>query len=456
VHNTQHTDLILRQFIHNALLEAELPGTSFEREEAEAEAAYLKAQADLDAWHKADAKRTAFYKELESQGLSPGSSSKLVKQLRQKPEYNFDPNLPKTSAKFEDAVEKAREKYGKYNPAAVGYKRTSKKAEKEKPADETPEFKNPFKGFKWSGGPVIDRKPVAMQWVPWPEDVEKFSSAKFGKQKEGERGEAVGTGPGEKWLASLFGGSVVGGGSSYDIIMPGGTKCEVKELDSASSLVRPATEGIAALEKSRRHMNVIMSQIKDFIEAVEASKEALEDVMTPEEEQIVSYVAEFFDNEQENIVGKGEISRERIAYLRSVLKQLQILKTSHSGSKKDTKNVKTTVTLNKKTATVSRPTFIDIAKRVEADVGETEILSDFETWDLVLNTLKDSAFTDYVGFLNSWYESLSVEDAFKAADGLFIVNEQKGFYWIPKSSLKSMLRFEVVSQGRPKFRFLGW
>jgi len=221
-------------------------------------------------------------------------------------------------------------------------------------------------------------------------------------------------------------------------------------------LVRPGTEGLAAIEKARERLGIILSQLKEFISATSKGAKKFKDIMTDEEKKVVYYIRDFLTDEYENIMGKGEISRERIAYLRAVLKQVKILKLSHQGSDNDTVNIKPSITLNKKTKIVSRPTFIDIAKKVESEVGEDDILGDFQAWDLVLNCLKDTAFTDYVKFLDDWYASVSVDEVFRQTDGVFIVNERQGFFWIPKDNLKSMLRFEVISQGKPKFRFLGW
>lgn len=446
---------LLREYILNILSEAETPGSSFEREEEDAKTKFLKASSDLEAWDAENAKKKAYLKKLADMGLSPTSTSAAAKALLKNPEYKFDSDiLKKRRETLAGNLESAKEIYGKYEPSVIGYEKTGKK--KKETEEKSPEFRKPAPGFAWNGQPTYKGKSVSMQWVSWPANIKKLSGAGFGKQKEGERGEAMGTGPGEKWLATIFGGAVAGGSVSYDVIMPDGTKCESKELDSPSSLVRPGTEGLAAIEKARDRMGVVLSQLKDFVDATSADAKKFKDVMSVEEKKIVVYIRNFLADEYENIMGKGEISRERVAYLRSVLKQAKILKAAHQSSEKDTADVKPTITLNKKTKTVSRPTFIDIAKKVEKEVGEEDILDDFQAWDLVLNCLKDTAFNDYAKFLDEWYASVSVEEVFRQTDGVFIVNETQGFFWVPKASLKSMLRFEVVSQGKPKFRFLGW
>ena len=448
---------ILNEYIQQVLSEAETPGSSFEREEEDAKAKYLQAKSELEIWDKENEKKNAYLKKLADMGLSPDSKSAVAQALLKNPRYAFDKarlNKYKKRDTLVNTLNNAKEAYGKYDPSVVGYMKTGKKTAVE--AEEIKFDNKPMPKYKWEGGPQFNVKNVSMQWVAWPAAAAKFSGTGFGKQKEGERGEAMGTGPGEKWLAAIFGGKVAGGSVSYDVIMPDGTKCECKELASPSSLVRPGTEGLAAIEKARERLGIILSQLKEFISATSKGAKKFKDIMTDEEKKVVYYIRDFLTDEYENIMGKGEISRERIAYLRAVLKQVKILKLSHQGSDNDTVNIKPSITLNKKTKIVSRPTFIDIAKKVESEVGEDDILGDFQAWDLVLNCLKDTAFTDYVKFLDDWYASVSVDEVFRQTDGVFIVNERRGFFWIPKDNLKSMLRFEVISQGKPKFRFLGW
>ena len=220
-------------------------------------------------------------------------------------------------------------------------------------------------------------------------------------------------------------------------------------MDSASSLVRPGTEGLAAYEKARDRLTVVLGQIKKFVDNVNEMGEDIEEIASGQDMAKLELVRTFIDEEYENMAGKGEISRARFVSFRRALKTLIALKKDH----KTDDDIKPQIVLNKKTINVSRPTFIDVAKAVEREV-ETDVLKDFEKWDVILNVLKDDAFTDPDKFLDDWSKSVSVEEVFRQTDGVFIVNQAKGFFWIPKANIKDALQFSVVSQGKPKFRFM--
>lgn len=432
---------LVRQLVRETLLtEKSSASEEFAAEEA-ALASELKAAEDrLVIWDAEKKKENALIAKAKQLGVSTNTAKKRY------PELAFKYSAKSRESLVKD-VENAREKYGQFEPAAVGY-RKSKKEDSIKAVDDSQPTK--------TKSALLDWDPVTFsgQWTKWPKNIAKYSKVGFGKQIKGEetRGEAMGTGPGERWLAVIFGGKIMGGSVSYDVEIPDGTKCEVKELEQASSLIRPGTEGTAAVEAARVKLSTVMLQISDFLESFNAQKSVLIASMSDQDKQIIKYVKAFVDENYENIVSKGEISRGRIAELRSAMKAIKVLKTAHSTSA----DVKPEVTLNKKTVTVRRPVFIDIAKKVEKEAPEADILSDFETWDVVMNALKDEAFTDFEKFIDNWYSTTKASEVFRKVDGVFVVNLQLGFYWVPRAKLNAMFKFEKISQGKPKFSFAGF
>lgn len=433
-------DAGLRRAIQSVLLHERSVGTELAAREEAAKQEYEAAKANLDAWILVKNERDELSKS--------GKKSKTPL-----PKFPAGTGASSLGA-LQKELDKALVAYAKYNPDIADYQ-----YEPPAGAEEVVEEEPPTKGKKAKPMLEWDSGAYAMKWTPWPKSVEKKSGTGFGKQKksaEGEtiRGEVMGTGPGERWLSHIFGGGVAGGSVSFDVKLPDGSKCEVKELGSSSALVRPGTHGMAAYEKARDRLAEVMSQMKSFATAIEEAEtdSGFTSMLKPIEQKIISFTKNFIDEEYDMMVSKGEISNDRLATFRKALIALQKLKAYHTNADV----IKPAVTLNKKTVKVSQPAFVDIAKTIKRDVPDSDVLSDFETWEVVLGALKDSAFVDPTKFLDEWSSLVDPEEVFKDTDGLFIVNETKGFYWIPKSEIKSALRFEVVSQGKPKFRFLNF
>ena len=440
-------DQVLRQFIRQTLVLERSAGTEFDAKEKAAKEKYEAAKAELDAW--------LVTKKKYDDWMGTNRGKKKGKQdLASKPKFP-EGTTERSQMALERALEKAKEDYAKYNPEVSEYQYdVPEEASEDVSIDVGTSTKKKKKSLmEW------DSNALAMKWTPWPKNLEQKSGIGFGKQKKSEegetvRGEVMGTGPGERWLSYIFGGGVAGGSVSYDVSLPDGTKCEVKELGSASSLVRPGTHGMAAYEKARDRLTEVMGQMKVFSGAIDEamSDEGFSEMLSPVEQKIINFTKRFIESEYEMMVSKGEISSDRLATFRKVLLALKSLKEYHT----KTGTINPTVTLNKKKVNVSQPAFIDIAKTVKKDVPSSDVLSDFETWEVVLGALKDVAFTDPTKFLDEWSTLVDPEVVFKDTDGLFIVNETKGFYWIPKAQIKDVLSFEVVSQGKPKFRFLNF
>lgn len=132
----------------------------------------------------------------------------------------------KSRKSFEQNVQDAKEKYNKYNPDVTDLDFALADIEREEkdvtPKYEFDEIRYPIDNFY--GG----------KWWNWPNDV-KDSGIQFGSSESGESEKSVG--PGENWLAYMFGASVMGKGASYDLSTQDGRRWEVKMIDSSKKIV---------------------------------------------------------------------------------------------------------------------------------------------------------------------------------------------------------------------------
>lgn len=300
----------------------------------------------------------------------------------------------------------------------------------------------------WSKGDAYE-----LIWVNWPIGIDKLAGSSFGKASDSDS--TSGTGPGERWLGWIFGGEVKGGSVSFDIVIDG-MKCESKGLEKASDLIRPGTEGLRAYEPAREMLELSMRLMREFVKQYRAQQTDFDAELKtqPEDVKEMFYrIIDFIDDEYENIVSKGEIAREKFAYIRRAFQAVSDLKKKFQRGQS---SVKPDVKLsNEPPVTVSRTTFINVVNTVERDIGggKLQVFSGEQKLGLALDVLKSDAFENPTEFFNNFAKSINLDTVFEEVDGVFIVNEKKGFCWIPKKDLKSVLRFNSISQAKPKFAF---
>ena len=96
---------------------------------------------------------------------------------------------------------------------------------------------------------------ILNEFKPWPANISRMGPRTYAKSE--------GYGPGERWVAKLTGGKVVGGhGQSFDVESPTYGKIEVKEpKDNINGVVRVETEGIAALEANYSKIKNVVKRI---------------------------------------------------------------------------------------------------------------------------------------------------------------------------------------------------
>lgn len=431
-------------------------GEFLDAREKAAKEAYESAQANLAAWDDNEKKRLALIAAIEEKAASSKISTKTAsdkykKILTTQPELAYDPKLGQKKRKtFEDELSKAEDLYANYNPQIRGYKADKKGGAKTTAAAVLPDKKT--KAFLQ----INDVKPL--EWYTWPDKIIKKAGISYGSKnakismEDAGPEAASGTGPGEEWLGYIFGGKVQGGGVSFDVVTPDGRCWEVKQLLSSSETIRPGTEGLKAYTGPRKRLENIMRQLKNF--STTARRPTYDSVFTEEDKKKVNFVSVFVEDDYEMIVDKGEFSDDRRVRLRGVLKMISEFKKNYAASRDgDVVSVDTRVSLNDKEVKVDKPTFIDIAKKVEKATGNKEVLKDFEVIELLLTTLKDPAFDNPTEFFNEWYNAIDLSKVFSQVDGIFIVNP-RGYMMIPTSMLKKALKFNKVTQGRPRFSLM--
>jgi hypothetical protein len=411
-------------------------GEEFDALEKAAKERYEAAQAELKAWDENEKRRVNFPAAVDALRASKKiSKDNARKELMSNPATRYDVKLAQTKRPtLEKQLAKAETEYAEYNPELRGYVRARSGGAKTAADKVMPPN---GKAVRLS---IDSVKPL--RWYAWP----PIGSSKLIYHDANDKN----VGPGEQWLAWLFGGQVQGGGVPFDVVTPDGRIWEVKELKKSSDTIRPGTEGRKAFKRAKKRLEGIVQQLRNFSILARRSGFLQPGELDETDKRIVDYVNVFVEDDYEMIVGKGEISRDRFIALRGVLKALQQFRQKHGNQTSMEDQPDTRVALNDKEVKVDKPTFIDVAKKVEKSTGTKNILADFEKIDLLLSTLKDPAFENPAEFFNEWFLSVDVNEVFSETDGVIVVNP-RGFMMIPKSMLKKALRFDKVTQMQPRF-----
>ena len=423
----------------NMLIEAEeTMGAQFERDEETSKQNYEEKKNALVLWDENNHKKQAFNIEAKRLGLSPTGDA--ARRLKLNPKFNYNAIL---ASKQKDSLlkdlDKAEAHYASYNPQIRGYRRERKQYIKKALNRKLPSKKHSQMNINTIPG---------LKWIDWPKDIKNCGFSYGSKASVNDHETASGVGPGEEWLGWVFGAEVQGGTVSYDLITQDGLSWEVKQLLKPSDLIRPGTEGLKAFDDARVRLNKIMIQIKEFV--IIAKKIKLGSMLSDEDHKRLDYLSDFTSDQFEMIVTKGEISKERLIDLRAALYAINKIKLN-VGENKNNK-LKTSVSLNRKTYVVDKPTFIDVAKKIEKSTNNSSVLNDIEEVDIAMTTLRDKAFDDPKKFFNEWFESIKISHVFSQIDGgVFIVNP-KSFMMIPIDSAQAVIKFDSVSQGKPKFK----
>lgn len=421
---------LVKDLIQEAMLIEKGVGDEFELEQNAAREEMEAAQAAVIAWDDNAKKKTAYLARAKELGLSPTGDA--ARRIKSDPKYGFDHVLASAKREtLEARLEKARRKYAEYDPSAVDFQYDEEpKAEKRPKAEPRPIH------YDIASVPKLS-------WVPWPKNMQKLSKKGYGSAATGKTGEeTTGTGPGEEWLAYLFGGTVAGGSKSYDLIMQNDSETwEVKGFASNKGQVRPGTGGRKAISKARDWLVRVFKQARGFFADCEKYHLFKDPGMSMDDIKKLKYARWLLDSEYETAIERGEIPRKRMIKLYTVLKILSDFKKKY-GPKTDST---VRFMLGDKSKEFSRSDAINIAK-----YHLQGALDNFSKPEIVAANLKSPAYDDSKKFISDWYSIVNLDSVFSKVEGGIFIVKPDSFYVIPKADISRALKFKGVSQWVPK------
>lgn len=279
-------------------------------------------------------------------------------------------------------------------------------------------------------------------WKYWPKDIKKRSGKGLGSRVSGglTGKEKTGAGPGEEWLAWMFGATVSGGSTSYDLITQDPSTWEAKFIETPKGLISIMAEGQAGIVKVKEHLSNVVDQIKSFFKVVDKLGPSFFKGLDPETVRKIRSVRKFMTTDFIENFEKGELPRGRMLLLGDALEILKDLKSAH-GSDPDQLIPANIAGKN-----------IDLPKDIAAKVAlETDNYSLFTPTELATAVLNDSAFRDPEKFIDDWYDNVDINAMFSSAQGGVIVTTPEQYLVIPKKDLAKSFRLIGLSRrGAPK------
>lgn len=291
--------------------------------------------------------------------------------------------------------------------------------------------------------------------ILWPKSVAKVPYAK-----------SEGVGPGERRLAKILGGEVMGGSATFDLSTPYG-KFEVKEPTGGwYGGIRVESEGIAAIEANLSKIKNAAKKIDTVFgtgakpDMVAAAKE-----MYPAEtlQKIVDFATKPETKGQTAIqwILRGEIGAKRLKALGDTLLLIHsglmaegIIRLARRVQQVLGEEKFVTMDDSETGVDVKQPvdtaTFVKVGKALGVSAEEMKV----SPADMLRSALSGQAFTNPDEFINNVVtEPVTASQVFGHTDGLILVQPQ-GYMIIPKSDLTKM-QFLRISKGKPYFRLAG-
>lgn len=370
---------------------------------------YSQRKADL-------ANRPSKVKERELEAVN--SFNKASAELSEWYELNSKLNIQATARGLKKAIsefDRAKAELAPFFPHIVSYnvKHAIRQQKKQQEFD--------AKSFM----SVSDVSPLL--WNNWPSFVVD-TGIPFGSVEVDEQA-PVGVGPGELWLAYMFGGKNHGASSTHDITMEDGTKWEVKYLDTKTDDIRPGTCGLLEFEKSMTRLRHIMHEMQQFTSAASLCDE-------------VKFISGFIECNADYIK-KGEISLSRFIALKSAMNAVK--RVIDRTCKKTF-----SITIEGCEHNVDHRAFMNAVR----ELGLTTYYSWKLTTDQFASSyIKDVAFEDPDNFVETWFSDIKPSQMFPNVDGIFVVNRH-GYMILPWKHLDSTLKLCQVSMGKPRFNLI--
>lgn len=365
-------------------------------------------------------------------------------------------------------VERMPERAGGYDPDDPDVSRKSKRSSSvahgggapQKPlsAKKVPDFADPAKSkFTHSAAEDVGLPELTYNTMQsWPKDAKKVPYEK-----------SEGVGPGEKRLAKILSGTVMGGSATFDLKTPYG-KFEVKEpTGGIHGGVRVESEGIAALEANLTKIKEVAKKIDSTFgtsarpEMLAAAKE-----MYPAEiyQKITDFATKPETKGQTAIqwILRGEIGAKRLQALADTLLLISsglmaesVIRLSHHVQRlmAEEKYVELGDTQADVAAkkTVDTSTYVQVGKALDMSPEQMKVTPA----DLLRAQLNHEAFTAPDAFINSVVSApVKASQVFGHTDGLILV-QPDGYMIIPRSELDQKMQFLRISKGKPYFKLSG-
>jgi hypothetical protein len=274
--------------------------------------------------------------------------------------------------------------------------------------------------------------------VTWPDDV-----ANIPFYSDADAAQHIG--PGERRVAKIVDGKVVGGSVSYDIVDSRGGKWEVKAPDNSLE-IKTGVEGKAALapvrEKIERVCNIIADAFSNLTTNI---------IVNVLERDTIDDINKFIENDIPQIKA-GELSGKRMDALidvmlliSDVIQEIDTL-TIHSGKKYvalgvDGPDIEFRVGL---------PTYIKIGLTLDLDDDDMNI----SAADIFKSKFDEPEFRDPgAWYKNVWNSMLRASQVFGHVDGIFFVN-QDGYRFVKSVNIDNVLKFVRITRGSPVFKIV--
>lgn len=287
-------------------------------------------------------------------------------------------------------------------------------------------FDKPLLNFSdYSGGGEV-------KWSPWPEEAKSVDFVSVMK----------GFGDGEQRIAFIFGGSMMGGNKSYDVLIRGHGKWEVKDLTNDNE-IRPGTQGTRAYSVVQTRIISAFIEMSKFIEDAFLN-DSLE-CATVRERRTLMYIRDFVNANYALIVEAGEVSKSRFLELRKVVTYVSQFK-----QKRESDVVHALLTDDFFIEDLDHRTYVSIAKQLAK--SNNVVAARFDRMDLALENLKDEMFDD-PDELVKLVETIKPSNIFGThADGLILVHREQGFIVLDNHVMDDVIVFDQITQSKPKFK----
>ncbi len=261
---------------------------------------------------------------------------------------------------------------------------------------------------------------------------------------------STGVGPGENRLVDIFGGTVQGGNTPYDLEIKSGPlkgKWEVKAPDKSGS-IRPGTEGVRALAKLMRMVLQVANEMNDLINIEGVASLSKEAGASTEFNDIKEFLETQPSSRSEktgyDMLTSGELTKPFFDKLIIAIDNIELMSKKMQG---DLMNI----TVGDQEYEVTPAKMLKISRLLGSSEEEaTGKLGEAAAAAQALSTLNSKVWEDKSTIQAEW-DAVTASQVFGNVDGLIFVTPQ-GFHVMKGQELDSKLKLHRVTQGKPRFK----